>query len=318
MKKLSLTLLTFVVAGGLLAACSSETPSVDATSTAVSQPASSLIAEGRLEPANSLDQAFPVGGQVAEVLVQDGDMVSVGQPLARLNASAEAGAALARAEQQALTAQQTLDDLEAAAAVTLAQARLEVLARQDALDTAQERLDGDDSEQNQAELEAAQSALDFSQAELEALEDGDGISPAQRAAAEAAVTATQQALASAQAAQAAFELQSTLDGTVIDLNLQPGMWVSAAQPALTVADLSEWVVKTDNLTEMQVVEVSLGQKVQVVFDALPDREFSAEVTHINARYEEKRGDITYTVAILLDENDPQLRWGMTAAVYFAQ
>lgn len=318
MKKLSLTLLIFLVAGGLLAACSSDTSSVDATSTAVSQPASSLIAEGRLEPANSLEQAFPVGGQVAEVLVQDGDKVSVGQPLARLNASAEAAAALARAEQQALTAQQALDDLEAAAAVTLAQARLEVLARQDALDSAQESLDGDDSEQNQAELEDAQSALDFSQAELDALEDGDGILPAQRAAAEAAVTAAQQALASAQAAQAVLELQSTLDGTVIDLDLQPGMWVSAAQPALTVADLSDWVVKTDNLTEMQVVEVSLGQKVQVVFDALPDREFSAEVTHINARYEEKRGDITYTVTLRLDENDPQLRWGMTAAVYFAQ
>ncbi len=318
MKKLSLTLLTFIVAGGLLAACSSDTSSVDATSTAVSQPASSLIAEGRLEPANSLEQAFPVGGQVAEVLVQDGDKVSVGQPLARLNASAEAAAALARAEQQALTAQQALDDLEAAAAVTLAQARLEVLARQDALDSAQESLDGDDSEQNQAELEDAQSALDFSQAELDALEDGDGILPAQRAAAEAAVTAAQQALASAQAAQAVLELQSTLDGTVIDLDLQPGMWVSVAQPALTVADLSDWVVKTDNLTEMQVVEVSLGQKVQVVFDALPDREFSAEVTHINARYEEKRGDITYTVTLRLDENDPQLRWGMTAAVYFAQ
>jgi hypothetical protein len=43
-----------------------------------------------------------------------------------------------------------------------------------------------------------------------------------------------------------------------------------------------------------------------------------EVTSINDRYEEKRGDITYTVTVLLKESDPLLRWGMTAAVRFVQ
>jgi hypothetical protein len=33
-------------------------------------------------------------------------------------------------------------------------------------------------------------------------------------------------------------------------------------------------------------------------------------------YEEKRGDTTYTATIVMDQNDPLLRWGMTAAVQF--
>ncbi len=87
---------------------------------------------------------------------------------------------------------------------------------------------------------------------------------------------------------------------------------------LTLADTSAWVVETDNLTETQVVLLNQGEKVTVVFDALPGQQFEGQITHINARFEEKRGDITYTVRILLAQSNVQLRWGMTAAVYFGQ
>ncbi len=46
------------------------------------------------------------------------------------------------------------------------------------------------------------------------------------------------AVASAQSALGALELQSTLAGTVVDLSLQAGEKVSAGQPVLTVADFS--------------------------------------------------------------------------------
>ena len=87
-------------------------------------------------------------------------------------------------------------------------------------------------------------------------------------------------------------------------------------PVMTLADYSAWLVKTDNLTELEVARISLGQKVQVALDALPEMTLEGEVTHINARYEEKRGDITYTVTIRLAQTDPQMRWGMTASVTF--
>ena len=62
--------------------------------------------------------------------------------------------------------------------------------------------------------------------------------------------------------------------------------------------------------------VEIGQQVKVVFDALPELTLNGEVTHINTRYEEKRGDVTYTVTVAISQPDPAMRWGMTAAVQF--
>jgi len=107
-----------------------------------------------------------------------------------------------------------------------------------------------------------------------------------------------------------------MGGTVVDLDLQSGDLVTAGMPVMTIADYSAWLVKTENLTELEVVQISLGQKVKVVLDAMPETTLEGEVTHINARYEEKRGDITYTVTIRLAQSDPAMRWGMTAAVTF--
>ena len=94
--------------------------------------------------------------------------------------------------------------------------------------------------------------------------------------------------------------------------------MAAGSPVLTLADLSNWVVKTDNLTEGDVTQVSIGQEVEVVLDVLPDAPLTGKVTRINSRFEEKRGDITYTVTVQLTKTDPRMRWGMTAAVKFTR
>jgi len=65
-----------------------------------------------------------------------------------------------------------------------------------------------------------------------------------------------------------------------------------------------------------VIAVTVGQAVEVVLDALPEVTLEGQVSQINQRYEEKRGDITYTVTVTLSETDPQMRWGMTAAARF--
>jgi hypothetical protein len=56
--------------------------------------------------------------------------------------------------------------------------------------------------------------------------------------------------------------------------------------------------------------------VLVTADALPDLELSGTVESIGEVFEEKRGDITYTVRVALDERDERLRWGMTTVVAF--
>ncbi len=113
-----------------------------------------------------------------------------------------------------------------------------------------------------------------------------------------------------------LDLMATIDGTVVDLDLVVGQQVTPGQPVMRIADLSQLYVETDDLTEIEVVDVEVGQKVTVVADALPDVEMTGTVESINQVFEEKRGDITYTVRIALDDPDPRLRWGMTVVVTF--
>jgi HlyD family secretion protein len=104
MKRSYLYFVLLTVAVLSLTGCAAKT-----TPTAVpptSAQAGTLIAEGRLLPANSMEHSFSIPGQVAEVLVKDGEVVKAGQVLARLNDSPEAELALARAEQEELSAQQ--------------------------------------------------------------------------------------------------------------------------------------------------------------------------------------------------------------------
>ena len=128
----------------------------------------------------------------------------------------------------------------------------------------------------------------------------------------------QAALASAQANAAALELRAPAAGTVVGLNLLPGQVVSAGLPVMTIADLNTWVVETDDLTEIEVVSVTQGEAVTIVLDALPDAPISGTVSEIATRFEDRRGDVTYTVRLKLDQTDPRLRWGMTVEVRFEQ
>jgi len=103
---------------------------------------------------------------------------------------------------------------------------------------------------------------------------------------------------------------------VAKINIQPGDRINAGLPVMKLADFGNWKIETDNLTEINVVNVQVGQKVEVVLDAMPEKTFEGEVTQIDMVFEEKRGDTTYAATIQLNQNDPLMRWGMTAAVQF--
>ncbi len=314
MKKLSSLIIVFLTGALLLSACA---PKAEESATLPNpiEP-QSLIAEGRLVPVNSIDAAFNVSGQVVEVLVADGEQVTAGQGVARLKASEAAIAALEAAKAQALTAQQALDNLMKNAELNLAQAQVDVNNAQERLDEATEDLELDGSAENMAKFTLADAALKLASDKLSLMMENTGLDPR---ALEVTMAQLQAANASQAAAQAAVEaalLKAPIAGTVVDLSLQPGQLVSAGVPVITIADFSNWLIRTENLAEINISKVSLGQPVDVVFDSLPEQTFKGSVTHINSRYEEKRGDITYTVTIQLDEADPQLRWGMTAAVFF--
>jgi multidrug resistance efflux pump len=314
MKRITFFTVILVIISLLLPACSAKT--ADNNSTPVPQQTNLLIVEGRLLPAKTIEQFFNVSGQIAEVLVTDGETVTKDQELVRLNNSSEANLALARAQQELLAAQQGMDTLNSQADLSLAQAELSLIDAQDSQKSAQIRYDANASKENKAELDLATANLKLVEDKYAKLTDNEGVDPDLMANAEARLTAAQAAVENAQAALNSLTLKAGMDGTIIDLNLLPGQQVNAGVPVLTLADMTTWIVKTENLTEQDVASITLGEKVEVVLDALPNGILEGEVTHINTRFEEQRGDITYTVTILLTKTDPQMRWGMTGAVRF--
>jgi multidrug efflux pump subunit AcrA (membrane-fusion protein) len=158
-------------------------------------------------------------------------------------------------------------------------------------------------------LKAAQDRVATAEASLVSVQ-------ARLATAQAQVTAAQASLVSAQLKQDSVELKAPFAGTVAVQNLKVGEHVNAGQPMVTLADISNWEIQTNDLTEIEVVKIKLGQTVTVKLDALPDVQLKGVVKSISAKYVENRGDITYTVTIALTSTDPQMRWGMTAQVTF--
>ncbi len=187
-----------------------------------------------------------------------------------------------------------------------------------------------DIAQAKASFSIAQTRLEQAQKDYNELEDGPDqddvtLAEARIEVAKTRITTAEGRMASAEAnikaAQASLdnlELTATFDGVIVSLDLLVGEQVVPGAPVAVLADFSQWYVETDNLTEIEVVDVVDGQRVTIVPDALPEVVLSGIVERINDVFEEKRGDITYTTRILLNDIDPRLRWGMTVVVTFEE
>ncbi|GAB4422569.1 MAG: hypothetical protein Kow002_11970 [Anaerolineales bacterium] len=123
-------------------------------------------------------------------------------------------------------------------------------------------------------------------------------------------------VASAETTLANFELKAPFDSLVLDINVSVNEMVGPETWAVVVADTSQWYVETNDLTELEVVDVAVGQKVTIVADALPDEVMTGTVEEISQTFKAQGGDILYTVRIKVDDVDPRMRWGMTVEVTF--
>jgi multidrug efflux pump subunit AcrA (membrane-fusion protein) len=264
----------------------------------------------------------------------------------------QAGQSLVEARRALSEAQKAFNDLDTEAfRDDLDDRRIAVQDAQDALDDAREELDKyldlaednptrenaqtayDNAEQTyddavyerdtlQNQLDAAQAALDTATSNLEdtqrrydALEDGPD--PDDLALAQARLDNATAQITAAQKALDDLELTAPYAGTVVDLHeLEAGESVAPGAAVVTLADFSAWMVESRDLTELDVVDVEVGQAVEVIPDALPDLVLTGEVESISRSFTERSGDILYKARIRLSESDPRLRWGMTVTLTF--
>jgi multidrug efflux pump subunit AcrA (membrane-fusion protein) len=382
-----LFIISFVIFTGLLlSACGSgEEQAAESTPIPTVVAEDVIIAEGRLEPIHYVDIAFNASGTVSEVLVSEGEQVTEGQVIARLENSEAKQAEVANAEEAFLQAQQAFDSAEASALGKLADANEAVRKAQYEMDNfdipsdlrdmgtrealsytaanledarlafepykyLEERLQRELERENpnnpdvyrstakqlkkqlddawaeynkaikwatlEANLESAKAEMAQAQKEYDTLSNGSDAG--EKAIAEAQYEAARANLAAARAALADVELRAPFAGTVAGLKVKSGESVTPGQIAVSIADFSGWIIKTTDLTELDVVNITHGQTVRITLDAIPDQTLDGKVSLIGQNYSEKQGDVVYEVTVELTESLPTMRWGMTAEVKFAK
>jgi multidrug efflux pump subunit AcrA (membrane-fusion protein) len=137
--------------------------------------------------------------------------------------------------------------------------------------------------------------------------------PERRDQAKAVFEGTQAELQTANAAFAQTSLIAPFDGMIVDLTVQPGEYAQAGQVVLVLGDVAHMQIKTTDLSERDVVDVQIGQSVNVYMEAL-DVTVTGKVVQISPISESVGGDVVYPVTIELDEQPSGLLWGMTAEV----
>lgn len=113
-----------------------------------------------------------------------------------------------------------------------------------------------------------------------------------------------------------YELKAPFNGEIMDINVSVNEMVGPEGWAIIVADTSRWYIETSDLTELEVVDVAVGQNVSILVDALPEIELIGVVEEISESYRSQAGDIIYAVRIRVEEFDPRMRWGMTVELTF--
>ena len=165
----------------------------------------------------------------------------------------------------------------------------------------------------EAELQAAQSEYDSAQKEYDELQDG--LDPDKLALAQQRVKNAEAQLAASLAALNDAEIMAPFNGIVAGLDADPGTWVFPGQTILVLVDLTEFQVKTTDLSERDIPSVHLGQPVIVYVKALGIN-IDGEVIEISPLAETLGGDVVYATTIKLTEQPEGLLAGMSADVNY--
>jgi HlyD family secretion protein len=254
---------------------------------------SRVKATGEITPEKKVEISAKVVGEIINLPVVEGQQVEAGQLLVEIErdlyeaARDQARAALRQAEVSVQRQRVHLEDAERKLR-RAAELRAEGLVSQEVLDSAQLAVDT-----VQVELQASRHAVDQFASALKRTEDD----------------------------LARTTIRSPMDGILIQLDVEQGETVVPGSTNLpgsvmmTVADMSRLLAEVE-VSEVDVVDVELGQRAEVKVDALgsdPERGRVVEIA-TSGRKNPVQGTIRFAVKIAIDDPDASLRPAMTAKV----
>ena len=291
--------------------------------------ADDLVLSGNIEVTDA-QLGFKVPGRVAERLVSEGDRIQAGQLVARLDDVEQreqlalrraelAGAEAALAELVAGSRPQEIAATEAtlrSAEADRDRARLD-FARQQEL-RAKDAIADRELEASQAQLKVAEARTAEAAERLKLVKEGPRAEDITQA--RARVEQIRASLALAETQLENTRLVSPLTGVVLSHNIEPGEFVSAGTPVVTVADTAHvWVRAYVNQTDLG--RIHLGQKVEVRTDTFPDKAYEGVVGFISSEAEftpktvqttKERVKLVFRIKVDLTNSKDELKPGMPA------
>jgi HlyD family secretion protein len=287
---------------------------------------------GNVEAHESL-VSFKVTGRIVELPIQEGQAVSAGQLLARLDGSDyrqqvnvdQASVRVRDSQLQLALAGSRSQDIDAAYQNVLdAQADLQQkkkdFARYDEL-YRKDEIPGQVRDQAQTAVERAQANVDRLQQIHNKLEEGTR--KEQIAVEQATLRQAQQTLGLSRIRLGYTELTAPLAGVILVREGELGEVVSPGAPVVTLADLDNVWVRV-YLPETDLGRVRLGQEVSVGTDTFPGKRYRGHVSFISSeaeftpktvQTEKERVTLVYRIKVDVENPNHELKPGMPADVY---
>ncbi len=279
---------------------------------------------GKIEPVQNFEAHAPVATTVKLLLVKEGDHVRQGQLLLQLDdadlraqaARAQAQLKTAQADKSALTNEGTQEEI-----LTL---NSQLVKAQSILDVAQRNLDAlrhvqQDGAASPGEVRQAEDAARRAQADVTLLEQKqkDRYSKPETERIEAQVGQAQAAYDAAEDALHKSSVRAPFDGMIYSLPVKRGAFVQAGDLLLQEADLSRVLVRAF-VDEPDIGRLQAGQKVEVLWDAVPGRTWTGNVTTVPSTVKLRVSRNVGEATCMLDNKDlrllPNINVGVTIVV----
>lgn len=295
------------------------------------QSASELRIYGNIDIRNA-DLAFNEQERIAQVLVEEGDRVTAGQVLARLQTN-RLEAQIKEAEAQIAAQQEVVKRFEAGTRPQeIEQAHAEVAAAWARVKNAMKNYEriretsGAGATSQQA-LDNIRAQLDVDQAQLTVKEKAlnlalEGPRKEDIAAAKNNLETLKASLSLLKIRLADMTLTSPSAGVIQNRILEPGEMASPNRPVVTLALTDpKWV--RAYVPEPDLGRINLGMKAKVLSDSFPDQKFEgwigfispvAEFTPKTVETEDLRTKLVYEVRVFVHDTKDLLRLGMPTTV----
>lgn len=274
----------------------------------------SLLVSGTVE-ATEARLGFAAPGSLAEVFVREGDRVTAGQILARLDTT-EVAARLRQSRAQQAGAEARLLELERGSrSEEIGQARAEASAARDrlkqaALDKDRAQLLFDGGAVSREVYDRAVTALDVAKAQAQQVDERlrlveQGPREEQIAAQRAVLAGASASLEAVAAALDDMTARAPFPGVVTLRHREPGETLAPGNPAVTIMNPDDRWVRI-YVPENRIGRVSIGQAAAVLSDSYPNKRYGGEVTFIaseaeftpkNVQTAEERVKLVYAVKV---------------------